>query len=76
MLDPVGDWARLSCFMDSWSDSSAKPTEERGEASREAMLRFFDLNFFDLNAPDGSIVIAASMSRVKRLLSPRAIDIT
>lgn len=41
MWDPVGDWARLSCLMDSWSDSSAKPTEERGDPSREVIVMGF-----------------------------------
>lgn len=40
MFEADGDWARLSCLTDSWSDKSAmEPTEVSGDPSREAIVK-------------------------------------
>lgn len=40
MFEADGDWARLSCLTDSWSDKSAmEPTEVSGDPSRETIVK-------------------------------------
>lgn len=38
MFEADGDWARLSCLTDSWSESSTEPMEESGDPSRDAIV--------------------------------------
>lgn len=40
MFEVEGDWARLSCLTDSWSDKSAiEPTEVSGDPSRDTIVK-------------------------------------
>lgn len=38
MFEADGDWARLSCLTDSWSESTTEPMEESGDPSRDAIV--------------------------------------
>lgn len=40
MFEADGDWARLSCLTDPWSDSSTVPMEESGDPSRDAIVYY------------------------------------